>query len=324
MFDQKLAHPQMIDHVLAVLVATLPVFLVVFLGVGLRRWKVVNSGVDRGLTSLLLNVLMPCFIFHNIAGSKVASDLGNVLLMASIGAGVVVLSLGLIYAISPYLGLTRGEGRRSFTVGAGLQNYGFMAVPLLMSLFDDKELLATLFLHNLGVELAIYSVGIMILVGKFSLNPKNFLKGPVVAVIIGVAANSMGLADKIPSAIGVTIHNLGVTAIPLSLLMVGMAIAEVLPETKFSLKISSLGILLRLAILPAMMLLIAYLLPVDTVVKRVLLIQSAMPAALFPIVLARHYGAKPAMVAEVAIMTNMTSFLTMPFVIVLGSKFLGI
>ena len=314
----------MIDHVIAVLVAIIPVFLVVFIGLCLRRFKVVGNGVDRGLTSLLLNVLMPCFIFYNIVGSEVASDLGKVLQMAAIGGGVVVLSLAIVYLLAPSLGLSRGEGRRSFTVGAGIQNYGFMAVPLLISLFDDKELLATLFLHNLGVELAVYSVGIMILVGKLSLNPKYFLNGPVVAVIVGILINLTGLADSIPSSIGATIHNLGVTAIPLSLIMVGMAIAEILPEIRFSFKISSLGILFRLLLLPSVMLGVAYILPVDPAVKRVLLIQAAMPAALFSIVLARHYGAKPAMVAEVAIVTNVLSFLTMPVVVVVGSKLLGI
>ncbi len=315
---------QMIDHVMPVLMTTLPAFLVVLVGVGLRWFKVVGRGVDRGLAKLFLNVLLPCFIFHNIVGSDAASDLGNVLKMAAIGFGVVVASLGIVYAITPLLGLTKGEGRRSFTVGAGLQSYGYMPVPLLLSLFDDKELLATLFLHNLGVDVAIYSVVIMILVGKFSLNPKYFLKGPVVAVIIGVLINVTGFAETIPAVLNGSIVMLGKTAIPLSLIMVGMVIANVFPEIKFSFKMSSLGVLLRLFILPSLMLTLAYFLPVDTAVKQVLLIQAAMPAALIPIVLARHYGGKPALVAEVAIVTTIVSFLTMPLVIVLGSRLLGI
>lgn len=318
----------MIDHILNVLIAALPVYFIVLIGVALRKGKVIDSAIDSGVTKLLLNVLLPCFILHNILGSTVASNLSQVASLAAIGATIIILSLAITYALSPYLGMGKGEGRRSFAVGAGLQNYGFLAVPLLMSLYGDKELLATMFLHSLGVELAMFTIGVMIFTGKFSLNPRIFLKGPVIAVFLGVFLNITQLHTHIPTTLLdpslSTIQLLGASAIPISLLAVGMSIGEILPETKYSLKVSLSAILFRLILLPAMIITIAYLLPVDDTIKRVLLVQAAMPAALFPIVLARHYGGKPALVAEVAITTSIVSFLTMPLIIVLGSQLLGL
>lgn len=312
----------MISHILAVLIATLPVFLIVLLGVGLRKWNVIDKAVDHGLTTLILKLLLPCFILHNILGSEVASDLPKVLTLAALGAGIVIASLAITYSLAPRLGMGEGEGRRSFTVAAGLQNYGFMAVPLLMSLYADKELLATLFLHSLGVELAIFSIGIMIFTGKFSLNPKIFLKAPIIAVIIGILLNISHLGAYVPAPILTSVSWLGATAVPLSLIAVGMSIGELLPETKYSLRVSLSAILIRLVILPALIISIAYFIPLDGTVKKVLLVQAAMPAALFPIVLARHYGGKPSLVAEVAISTSIVSFLTMPLMIVVGSYLL--
>lgn len=314
----------MISHILAVLTATLPVFIIVFLGVGLRKWNIIEKAIDSGLTKLLLNLLLPCFILHNIIGSEVASDLPKVLTLAALGAGIVIVSLAITYALAPRLGMGEGEGRRSFTVAAGLQNYGFMAVPLLMSLYGDKELLATLFLHNLGVELAIFSIGIMIFTGKFTLNPKVFLKGPVIAVFIGILLNITHLEIHIPIPVLTSIGWLGATAVPLSLIAIGMSIGELLPETKYSLRVSFSAILIRLIILPALIISIAYFLPLDDSIKKVLMVQAAMPAALFPIVLARHYGGKPSLVTEVAITTSIISFLTMPLVIVAGSYLLNL
>ncbi len=313
----------MASHVLAVLIATLPVFIIVLLGVGLRKWNIIDKSVDTGITKLLLNVVMPCFILYNIIGSAVASDIGKVSLLAAIGAGIIVCSLGITYAISPFLGMGKGSGRRSFSVATGLQNYGYMAVPLIMSLYADSELLATLFLHSLGVELAIFTVGIMIFSGKISFSPKVLLKGPVIAVFLGVFLNVTQLATHIPDPLVTSISWLGATAVPLGLIAVGMSIGEVLPETKYSLKVSFSAIFIRLILLPAFIISIAYLLPVDDMIKKVLLIQAAMPAALFPIILARHYGGKPALVAEVAIMTSIASFVTMPLVIVAGTWLLG-
>ena len=314
----------MFEHIFTVLIAALPVFIIVFIGVGLRRGKVIDSVIDQGVTKLLLNVLMPCFILDSIIGSDVASDLPKVLSLAGIGAAIIYISLAITYAFSPLLGMGNGAGRRSFAVGAGLQNYGFLAVPLLISLYGDKELVATLYMHSLGVEIALYTAAIAIFTGKFSLNPKMLLKGPIIAIFIGILLNVTELYQYIPSAVMTSIGMLGETAIPLSLLAVGMSIGEILPETKYSFKVSLSAILFRLVILPAMIIGFAFLLPMDDSVKRVLLIQAAMPAALFPIVLARHYGGKPALVAEIAIITSVVSFITMPVVIVFGSKWLGI
>jgi len=314
----------MTSHILAVLTATLPVFIIVLLGVGLRKWNVIDKAIDSGLTKLILNLLAPCLILHNLIGSEVASDMPKVLTLAALGAGIVIVSFSIVYMLSPLLGMREGEGRRSFTVSAGLQNYGFMVVPLLISLYGDKELLATLFLHNLGVELAVFSIGIMIFTGKFTLNPKIFLKGPVIAVFIGIFLNFSHLDGYIPVPILTSISWLGATAVPLSLIAIGMTIGEILPETKYSLRVSFSAILIRLFILPVLIISLAYVLPLDDMVKRVLLVQAAMPAALFPIVLARHYGGKPHLVAEVAITTSVVSFMTMPLVIVVGTYLLDL
>lgn len=314
----------MASHLINVLFAITPVFIIVILGLWLRKKEVIGNEVDKGLTTLLINVLMPCFILDNIIGSQVASDLPNVLTLAALGAGIIIISLAVVYFLTPLLGMREGAGRRSFTVAAGIQNYGFMVVPLMMSLFNDKELLATLFLHNLGAEIAIYTVAIMIFSGKLSLNPRVLLKAPVLAVVVGVMINVSQLAPLLPTPALTAIQMVGNTAVPLALLAIGMSIAEVLPETKFSLKVSFAGVAMRLLLLPVIILSIAYFLPLEIHVKKVLLMQAAMPAALFPIVLARHYGGKPSLVAEVIVVKSILSFVTMPFIVTYGSKLLGI
>lgn len=314
----------MFEHIITVLIAALPVFIIVFIGVGLRKSKVIDSAIDQGMTKLLLNVLMPCFILDKVIGSEVASDLPKIIYLAGIGAAIIYLSLAITFVFSPLLGMGKGEGRRSFSVGAGLQNYGFLAIPLILSLYGNEELVATMFMHSLGIEIAIYTAAVAIFTGKFSFNPKILLKGPIIAIFIGILLNITNLFQYIPETLLTSIGLLGQTAIPLSLLAVGMSIGEILPETKYSLKVSICGILFRLVFLPIMIIGFAFVLPIDDAMKRVLLVQAAMPAALFPIVLARHYGGKPELVAEVVITTSIVSFITMPLVIVLGSKWLGI
>jgi len=56
----------------------------------------------------------------------------------------------------------------------------------------------------------------------------------------------------------------------------------------------------------------------------VVVIQAAMPSAIFPIVLARHYAGSPATAMVVALSTSAVSLVTIPLWIPAGLKFLGI
>ena len=85
------------------------------------------------------------------------------------GFGLIVLGALLAYLIAPLVGLKLGGGRRTFAVSAGLQNYGFIAIPLVAYLYpDNDDVMAVLFTHNLGVELAMWTVLLMLLSGVLS------------------------------------------------------------------------------------------------------------------------------------------------------------
>jgi malate permease and related proteins len=46
--------------------------------------------------------------------------------------------------------------------------------------------------------------------------------------------------------------------------------------------------------------------------RRVLYIQAAMPSAVFPIILARHYGGDPATAVRVVVATSVLGLITIP------------
>jgi len=81
---------------------------------------------------------------------------------------------------------------------------------------------------------------------------------------------------------------------------------------------------MRLAIIPAAMLALAHYLPVNSEIKKVLLVQAAMPAAVFPIILARMYGGHPATAIQIVLATTIFSLGTMPLVLKWGARWLGL
>jgi predicted permease len=117
---------------------------------------------------------------------------------------------------------------------------------------------------------------------------------------------------------------LGVCAVPVCLLLVGTTMYDMARDVKLAWKVSIAGILMRLAVLPFIILCLAKSLPLALELKQVLVIQAAMPAGVFPIVLSRHYGGRADVAIQVTVATTIVSLLTMPLIISWGKIWLGI
>ena len=56
----------------------------------------------------------------------------------------------------------------------------------------------------------------------------------------------------------------------------------------------------------------------------IMLVESAMPAAVFPIVIAKHFGGKPAVAVEIVIYTTVASLLMTPALLTLAFWLFGV
>ena len=89
-------------------------------------------------------------------------------------------------------------------------------------------------------------------------------------------------------------------------------------------RVSLSGITLRLCALPILFLLLAKFLPCSIELKRVIVIQAAMPAAMLPIVIAKHYGGDPQTALQIVLSTSLLGLLTIPLWIRIGCIFAGV
>ncbi len=310
---------------LMVLQAAIPVYLVVLLGGLLRRYGVLRPKMDRFLMLLAVYVFYPCLILDKMLVAEVLRD--PVVLWSSAGAGFGFIVIGalLSYFLAPLIGLKVGSGRRTFAVSAGLQNYGFIAIPLVAYLYpSNDDVMAVLFTHNLGVEFAVWTVLLMLLSGMARPSWRVFLKGPILAVIAGIVMMQTGSEKYVPGTILDLFSKVGVCAVPLSLLLVGTAMYDLIGKMKFDWKLGAGAVLARLALIPVLMLVCAKYLPLSIELKQVLVIQAALPSGMFPIVLSRHYGGRTDIAITAVVATTIASLLTMPLVIAFGKFWVGV
>jgi predicted permease len=307
--------------------AVLPIFLVIASGAIARRLNWLDVEADRSLMSVVVNLLYPALIFSFILGNDALRLPSNLVLPPLLGLTTVVGGFGLSMWVARKFKIGDQRDCRTFAFTSGIYNYGYFPVPIIALLFD-RETAGVLLVYNLGVEIAMWVLGVGFILSRN--DPKSIwkrvLSGPVIAILIAVPMNYCKLDQHLPNFALETINLLGQCAIPLGLILIGATFADLSQGVRMTdrLKIPAAASVLRLAICPAAFLLIALILPLSEQLKCVLAVQAAMPCAVFPIVLARHFDGSPEVALKVVLGTTLLSFITIPLWISIGMQLLDL
>lgn len=267
---------------------------------------------------LVVHVLSPCLIFHRVVGSPSVMDPWPVLVAAGLGFGLVTIGMVISYVTAPLAGLSVSQGRRTFALACGLQNYGFVAIPIVSALFPQDGTIGVLFTFMLGVELACWTSGVGLLTGFGKAPWRLALNTPVLAILFSLGLNFSGLHAWVPDFAMNTAAMIGACAVPIAVIMIGASIADLWGKEAMQWKVAMLSPVLRLGIIPLIIVAAALYLPLTLDLKRVLIIQSAMPSAVFNIMIARHYGGHVATAIQVVLATTLVSLITTPLVLAWG------
>jgi malate permease and related proteins len=309
---------------LTVLSAVVPVLGIIVIGLIIRKLDWLSEEADHSLLRVNINLLFPCLILDKALGNTALSNPGNLLLAPAVGFVTVAAGFAVGWACARFSGLAELKAKRTFAVTTGLYNYGYVPLPLSLMLFTGTETAGVLFVHNVGVELAMWTLGVMIFSGAgVGQSWKKFINAPLVAILLSLGLNAVGAADHIPKALLHGVSWLGQCAIPMSLILIGAVVADHLKDahSDWGWRVIATASVVRLGLLPIGFLLLAKYLPASVELKRVIVLEAAMPAAVFPIVMSRHYGGDPPTALRVVLGTSVIGMVTIPLWIRFGMKF---
>ena len=303
-----------------ILISTITVFLVVGLGWFCHRIKVIDDTSEKSLMTLAINVFYPCFILSKILGNDLLRQSTIVTAAMAVGLLLIVVAFAICFFAGRLIGLKSDEGLNTFTVAAALQNYGFIPIPLVERIFSGErsdQILGVLFVHNLGLEIALWTLGIVLISGTSAGAWKKLINGPSIALTVGLFLNFTQLHTEIPSVLMSVISMLGPCAVLVSLILVGATLGSVIQRSPWqsNVRVISATMVLRFLLLPLLYGGTAYLIWFSDELRIVLLIQASMPCAIFPIVLARHYQGHPAIAVQAAISTSAACLLLTPLLL---------
>lgn len=312
---------------LTVLSAVIPVFGIIALGLVIRKLDWLTEEADQSLIRVNINVLFPCLILDAALGNAALAQAGNLVLAPLVGFVTAAVGMLLGRAARPLHGLRDPAAARTFSATVGIYNYSYIPLPLALLLFPGSETVGVLFLHNVGVEIAMWTFGVMLFRGtRLGRDWRNVINAPLLAIVAALALNWFGWHDAVPRSVRLGVHWLGQCAIPMALVLIGAVVADHLKDFHSTPGWRTIlsAVLLRQAVLPVLFLLAARHLPATLELKRVMVLEAAMPSAVFPIVMARHYGGDPPTALRVVIGTSVVSLVTIPLWIRVGAAWVGL
>lgn len=288
-----------------------------------------TSEVDRSLAGFLSNVLLPSFFFHRImTDTKLSTSMGA-WVPSLYGASLTVLgfcvSLVVVTLFGRWFGLSTSSERRTYGLCTGIANYGYIPFPLAEAFYPGC--VVTLLIHNVGVDIALWSVGLFIISGQgLKRSWKRIVfSPPLLSVAIALLVRQAGITDWIPRPILSMTDQLGRCSIPIGLVLSGAIVYDCITTVDFrkAWKPLFLAVLVRMVLLPLLFLALAKYGTSTRELQEVLLLQAAMPAATFPIVMTRLFNQSVETACTIVVGTSLLGLLTIPFWMVAGAQWLG-
>ena len=307
----------------SLLAAVAPTFVVLACGFALRRFRGLHPEADRSLLTVAVNFLYPCFIADTVLSSTALRDVRTVAIAPIVGFSLLLLCFGIAALAARLLRLRWPQPARTFAFSAAIPNWGYLPIPIVQQLFDQNTT-GVLFVHNIGLELALWSAGVWLLSGSGSW--RHVFTIPFFAILGALALNFAHAGDWLPRVALDSLHFLGQAAIPLSLLLTGATLADAVVSLRDDRRplITVSGCIVRAALLPPLFLAAASWLPLSLDLKRVLAVQAAMPCAMVPVLLSRHFRGDVGTAVQIVLASTVLGLLTIPFWLRIGFAWLGL
>lgn len=274
-----------------------PILIVAGIGYGWVRFG--QAYPTDFITRLILNVGTPCLVLSTLSKSSIDPRAFGQMALACVA---VTLLMGLIGVL---LSRLFRQDWKVLVPAYLFPNSGNMGLPISLYAFGEEGLaLAVAFFLVLSVSH--FTVG-MALSGAES-SVRRLLRHPIIISLV-LALPIMLFDIELPRWLGNTVHLLAGMTIPLMLVTLGVSLASIRTQ---QLGQGMLLGALRLLCGAAVALTVGLLLELPPLVQGVLIMQSAMPVAVFNYLFAVKAGRSPEQVASLVLCSTLLAFGFLP------------
>lgn len=280
-------------------------FLLLAAGFFFRR-RIVGESFEKGLTDVILSLILPCNI---ITSFQIEMDAGLLrstfsTLAVSMANQLACLGLGAVL----YRWCAR-EKQPVMKYGSLCSNCGFLGTPVAEGIWGAQGVMLTS-VYLIPQRIFMWSAGI----GFFHREKRNLaaklLTNPcILASIAGLAL--MAAQASLPPFLDKAIHAFGQCNTGMSMFLIGMIASRIKPRDFLDREVLYLCAI-RLVLIPLLVFLCCRLSAADQLTTGVAVILAAMPVAGTSAVLAAKYGAAPEYAASAVAASTVLSLIAIP------------
>ena len=289
--------------------------LLIAVGLYLSRKGFLTAQGSRDLGAILLRIIIPCVIVKSYITQYSRERLLELALSAGLALAGFALAMGIAY-------LAYGRRRRIENFAAAFCNAGFIGIPLIQAVIGEEGVFyvaASIALLNLFQ----WTYGVFIMTDRRdAISARTIAKNPVViAIVVGVVL----FVSRIPVP-GIVTSTLGYIAgmnTPVAMLLMGTYMAK-LSWRQLLLDQRAYGcVLLRLVVIPAAILLVFWVLPVQNEnVALAAYLAAATPVGANICVFAQQYECDYQFSVVTVCLSTVLSILTVPAMVSLAQMVL--
>ena len=291
------------------LAVTAPVFSMLFLGVLLRRWHLIDDAFIKAASTLVFKVSLPALLFLSILHADLRTALNPSVLGYFAVATVIGFGFVWLWAV---IRVPRAD-RSAYVQGSFRGNNGIVGLALATSLYGDYGLslggvlggLVILLYNSLSVVVLEYYRG----TGKVRIGPmfKSMLLNPLMlSVLAAIPFAYFGI--KLAPWLDQSGQYLADLALPLALICIGGTLT--LTSLKASGACALSASVMKMLVLPAVATFGAYAVGLRGADLGILFLYFASPTAAASYVMARAAEANHELAAAIIVLTTLAAVVT--------------
>nr|WP_208293484.1 AEC family transporter [Zophobihabitans entericus] len=298
--------------------ATLPLFILIFVGYALIKIGKWPQTATDSLTRFTFSVSIPVMLFKMMSNFSEQDNIDYRLLYAFFGSCLIVFLIGRFIAKKCFK--LDGVSGSVFSIAGVFSNNVLVGLPIAIVLLGPESVpcVALVLVFNTLILWTLVTVSVeWARVGQFSLKGLTKIvigltKNPVIiGIITGLLFNFSGL--PMPEFIDKPTSMISTMAAPLSLLVLGMGLAEY--RITDGLHISSVICFMKLLVQPLVVWLLALALGLPTLETNVVVLLGSMSIGINVYLMARKFDALKAPIASSLIISTVLSSVTTPLIL---------
>lgn len=301
----------------------LVLFAMMMIGYFIYKKDWVTEDASKMLSKLVVNICNPILIINGVLSQDSIADMDsifkNLKLIILYFTVLVLFGYFLLFILRP-----KEKTRSIYRLMTIFSNVGFMGIPVIKSVYGNGAMIYVAF-YILVYNMLLYTYGLHLskkaaeeFSGKipaavsFGESMKRMVNPGVIASVMAVAIFVTGIG--LPAPVHTFCDYMGNMTIPLSMLLIGVSIAQEDLKQMFGDIRMYVFILIRMLLLPIAMIFLLRGFYGNDIVFGVFILEMSMPVGSVITLFAKESGADSAYCTKGIVLTTLASIITIPVI----------